>query len=79
METSRVIFQPAPSRSAVLNLILRGVLAKVKTWRRTRQAERELLALDDRLLQDIGIDRADITHAVRGYQPKPKCGPVLPK
>ena len=79
METSRVIFQPAPSRSAVLNLILRGVLAKVKTWRRTRQAERELLALDDRLLQDIGIDRADITHAVRGYPPKPKCGPVLPK
>ena len=65
-----------------MGLLLSGLLAKARTWRRTRQAERELLALDDRLLQDIGLERADITQAVRGYPAilhRPKCGPVLPK
>jgi len=76
VETSRVIFQSAPSRGVFLSLIGRGILGKMRTWRRTRQAERELLGLDDRLLQDIGIERADITQAVRGGL---KCGPVLPK
>lgn len=82
MQSSRVIFQSAPTRSAFLSLILRGILARLRHWRRTRQAERELLALDDRLLSDIGISRSDITHAVRGRSPElptPRCGPELPQ
>jgi uncharacterized protein YjiS (DUF1127 family) len=46
--------------------MLRGLLAKIGTWRRMRQAEQDLLALDDRLLKDIGVSRCDIPHAVRG-------------
>jgi uncharacterized protein YjiS (DUF1127 family) len=63
---SRAITQSLPQRSALLKLILRGVLAKYGKWRRTRRAERELLALDDRLLKDIGICRTEIPSAVRG-------------
>jgi uncharacterized protein YjiS (DUF1127 family) len=47
-------------------MILRSGLVKFRHWRRSRRAERELLALDDRLLKDIGICRADIPDAVRG-------------
>jgi len=65
--TSRVITQTIPPRSAVLKLILHGMLVKFRHWKRTRRAERELLALDDRLLKDIGICRTDIPHAVRGH------------
>jgi len=65
--TSRAITQPIPLRSAVLKLVLRGILFRFKHWRRSRRAERELLALDDRLLKDIGICRTDIPDAVRGH------------
>jgi uncharacterized protein YjiS (DUF1127 family) len=64
--TTRAINQVIPLRSAVFKLVLRGVLFRFKHWRRGRRAERELLALDDRLLKDIGICRADIPDAVRG-------------
>ena len=63
---SRAITQSLPPRSAFLKLILRSVLAKYGKWRRTRRAERELLALDDRLLKDIGLCRSEIPSAVRG-------------
>jgi len=66
VETSRLIVQSRPTRSAFLPLLLRGLLTHVAEWRRTRRAERELLALDDRLLKDIGLHRAEISAAVRG-------------
>ena len=37
----------------------------VKHYRAMRRAERDLLALDDRLLNDIGIERSNIHHMVR--------------
>jgi uncharacterized protein YjiS (DUF1127 family) len=80
VQTSRVFDQAAPTRSYVLWLILRGLLAKIGSWRRMRQAERDLLALDDRLLKDIGVSRCDIPHTVRGqsqYFHKPTYGPEL--
>jgi uncharacterized protein YjiS (DUF1127 family) len=64
--TSRVISQPISPRSGVLKLIPHGMLVRFRHWKRSRRAERELLALDDRLLKDIGICRADIPDAVRG-------------
>jgi len=63
---SRAITQTIPPRSIVLKLILRGIQLKYRHWRRSRRAERELMALDDRLLKDIGICRTEIPHAVRG-------------
>jgi uncharacterized protein YjiS (DUF1127 family) len=64
---SRTINQSIPPRSVFLRLILHGMLGRFRRWRRIRRAERELLALDDRLLKDIGICRAEIPHAVRGH------------
>ena len=66
---SRAIPQCLPPRSTFLTVILRGVLANYGKWRRTRRAERELLALDDRLLKDIGLCRTEIPTAVRGKPP----------
>ncbi len=37
----------------------------VKHYRAMRRAERDLLALDDRLLNDIGIERSNIHQMVR--------------
>ena len=68
VETLRVFEQTAPPRSSYWLLILRGILAWIGNWRRLRQAERDLLALDDRLLNDIGVSRCDIPHAVRGQR-----------
>jgi uncharacterized protein YjiS (DUF1127 family) len=72
VETSRLIVQSRPTRSVYLPLRLRGVLTRLGEWRRTRRAERELFGLDDRLLKDIGLHRAEIPAAVRG-------GPYLHK
>jgi uncharacterized protein YjiS (DUF1127 family) len=47
--------------------MLHGMLVRFRRWKRSRRAERELLALDDRLLKDIGICRTDIPDAVRGH------------
>ena len=43
-----------------------GLVAKLRAWRKKRQARRDLEALDDRLLADIGLDRADIGAVVEG-------------
>ena len=38
----------------------RGLLAKLDAWRKRRRTIRDLEALDDRLLADIGLSRAQI-------------------
>jgi len=43
-----------------------GPGAKLRAWRKKRRARRDLLALDDRLLADIGLDRATIGTVVEG-------------
>ena len=53
--------QPAPASS--------GPLGRFQTWlrhlRRCRQTERELLAMTDRQLADIGLSRCDIPRVAR--------------
>jgi len=51
--------------TALLRTMLRSVVRGIQEWRQTRRAERELLAMDDRHLADIGISRSDIASAVR--------------
>ncbi|WP_411033129.1 DUF1127 domain-containing protein [Shinella sp. BYT-45] len=43
-----------------------NVFAKLKKSVADRRAVRELSALDDRALQDLGISRANIQSAVKG-------------
>ena len=43
-----------------------GPFARLRAWQRKRQARRDLQALDDRLLADIGLDRAAIDAVVEG-------------
>jgi uncharacterized protein YjiS (DUF1127 family) len=43
-----------------------GLMNRVKTFISRRRAERQLHQLDDRLLADIGLNRAEITRSVWG-------------
>lgn len=44
---------------------LRQMVLSFRTWRAARRAERELHALDDRTLEDIGLARWQVRSAVR--------------
>ena len=44
-----------------------NVFAKLKKNAAERRAVRQLTALDDRALQDLGISRANIQSAVKGF------------
>ena len=43
-----------------------GLLGRVKSYLSRSRAERQLAALDDRLLADIGLKRSDISKTVWG-------------
>ena len=45
---------------------VRTALAAVRAWRNRQAALRQLLLLDERMLKDIGLSRADIWAAVDG-------------
>jgi uncharacterized protein YjiS (DUF1127 family) len=53
-------------RSALADLIA-ALAAGLKTWSQRRIAYRELMALDDRMLSDIGISRADIPEVIAAF------------
>ncbi len=57
-----------PSSFAGASSTILGFVAKVAAgyirYRTFRAAEKELHALDDRMLSDIGIDRSEITSAL---------------
>src|SRR5262249_3874406 len=68
VEISRLLgrSEAAPTRGVVLRPILSDIRKRIGHWRRTRRAEQELFALDDRMLKDIGLCRSEIAGAVRG-------------
>ncbi len=49
--------------------ILVRLVDRIRTWNDDRVAIRQLNALSDRLLQDIGIERENIAEAVRQLHP----------
>jgi uncharacterized protein YjiS (DUF1127 family) len=48
----------------MLSRLFKGLAERYKAWRQREQAYRELSALDDRSLADIGISRAEIPYLV---------------
>src|SRR6201988_5357473 len=52
--------------AAELPRVTRKALQAVADWRNRQVAPREILALDDRTLRDIGLSRADAWAAVDG-------------
>lgn len=56
------------ARSREASSLVRGILARgldlVVTWLQRDRDRRTLQALDDRLLRDMGISRADVEHEV---------------
>jgi len=61
-ETSR---WPALAVHDAIALPIRQMFARFIHERALRRAERELMALDDRMLRDIGLSRGEIASAVR--------------
>jgi uncharacterized protein YjiS (DUF1127 family) len=55
----------AASWPAALTRPIRHGIAWIGSQRRLHRNVRELLALDDRLLRDIGLRRSEVEHAVR--------------
>ncbi len=55
--------------------VLVRLVDRIRTWNDDRVAIRQLNALSDRLLQDIGIERENIAEAVR--QPHPHTGVAM--
>jgi len=47
---------------------LRRLVCIFREWRAMRRAERELYALDDRMLKDIGVARGGIPFTVRAWR-----------
>ena len=55
-----------PSRAQIAREAVRSVFDAVAEWNDRRITRYELLALDDRLLLDIGLSRADAVNYHRG-------------
>jgi uncharacterized protein YjiS (DUF1127 family) len=47
------------------------LVKRVRLWREKRIAYRELMALDERMLRDIGLSRGDIPAVIAGLNPTP--------
>ncbi|HKF74412.1 MAG TPA: DUF1127 domain-containing protein [Stellaceae bacterium] len=56
--------RPAGGLGAFLLAVARRGVAWYRTRRRMRRAVAELMALDDRMLADIGVSRSEIPYAV---------------
>jgi uncharacterized protein YjiS (DUF1127 family) len=46
-------------------MFLSVILSSLRQWRRSRETARQLAALTDRKLSDIGLTRGDIPQAVQ--------------
>ncbi len=68
--------RPRPWRDFQLPA-LRHMLRAFRIWRAMQRAERELFALDDRTLKDMGLTRWEIHSCVRERHSVPRSRPLL--
>ncbi|HYF59366.1 MAG TPA: DUF1127 domain-containing protein [Burkholderiaceae bacterium] len=56
--------------SHALRSALRDAVRAPGRWWRRRGGLQALRELDDRMLRDVGLERADLVRAVRGFDPR---------
>jgi uncharacterized protein YjiS (DUF1127 family) len=64
-------FRHAPGRAtalASLSALIAESIAAYRSYRAFRRGYHQLMALDDRMLKDIGIDRTEITSALLDHE-----------
>lgn len=64
-------FRQAPGRAAALASLLALITESIAAYRKYRAFRRgydQLMALDDRMLKDIGLDRTEITSALLNHE-----------
>jgi uncharacterized protein YjiS (DUF1127 family) len=64
-KTAQAVAKPTPGAPRP-PLGMNRVFARVLRWRRRRRDARRLMALDDRMLRDVGLSRGEVERAVRG-------------
>jgi uncharacterized protein YjiS (DUF1127 family) len=65
--TERAVLSPGSfGLGAVFDAIDRHVVQPLLSWQQTRDTRRELMALDDRQLSDIGLSRGEIDRTLFG-------------
>jgi uncharacterized protein YjiS (DUF1127 family) len=52
----------SPSRSRLLFITFAGVVDLLFDWQERRRQRRKLAAMDEYMLRDIGLSRADVEH-----------------
>lgn len=66
--------------ASTLSTILSSIVDRFDNWRARERAYRELAALDDRSLADIGLTRSDIAFVLKGKPAErkaPRLEPVI--
>ena len=73
---SRLLERRDRGEAGLGRTIGRAAVARVSSWRDRRRTMRELMALDDRMLRDIGIERSAIPTVVDRLSPPLSVGAV---
>jgi uncharacterized protein YjiS (DUF1127 family) len=58
------IARPARGKAMTPIRLIRALLARLRYWHRRSIQRAELAALDDRMLKDIGLTRADVQREI---------------
>jgi uncharacterized protein YjiS (DUF1127 family) len=69
-ELSRPMRPARPSLVSRISSAFSGALSGVESYLEFRRQRRELLGLDDRMLKDIGLSRADIMRVKPAQKPR---------
>ncbi|MBX3455770.1 RSP_7527 family protein [Ferrovibrio sp.] len=64
-------------RAEAVAKFAKSVFARLKAWRDHQRAVAELRGLDDAMLRDIGLNRAEIDAAVAGKVYRPRAAKVV--
>ena len=65
IETNSPVLSKAPTTGhATVWMLVNRAITVVMAWQRRKYERRHLSELDDRLLRDMGLSRADVVHEI---------------